>query len=380
MDPRLARALSKIRDRLPNDALVHVVAFAPISWRCVIQPPIMQAVETMLKHNILPRDGVRKMRDGDDGEHRKSSEERRHWLEEYTQRGDTSAVAVSLLNLAEAVSGEVDSFGEASGQLDSDAVCALFMIRGCDLSRPFNVDVFFAYGPDEDENDDGEGGPENYADMYCTPLYAAVDRGNLDLVRLFLHGKAAPSGFQYFNPFLYDHGHEIRTPLYIATAAGSSSIVACLLEARADPNELGAESCLVDEEEGGTSSSKETALWRATEESCRSDPMSKHGKIWRNILRMLIEHGADPHTKCVSLDGLDPCEGSSEGSASEDMGSEASWSRESGARDKHADGISAFENALKRLNELPVDSRHCPEPRWASDVLQTLELAAAARK
>ena len=64
--------------------------------------------------------------------------------------------------------------------------------------------------------------------MPCTPLYVAVEKGKLDLVRLFLSGGAITNGFQSHAAHGED-GETTCTLLYEATVLGQCSIVTGLL-------------------------------------------------------------------------------------------------------------------------------------------------------
>ena len=338
------RVLTKIRDRLPDEALVLTAAFAPLRWRGVLQPMTMQQVEAMLKDCVLQCGKVCQLRDGDDGEDHEASEVKRHWLERYIRLGDDDALTVSLCTLAEAVS---------PGMLESDAVCTLFMLRGGDVSKPYNVPLLNEDSDQEENDDDGE----EY--MRCTPLYAAVEKGKLDLVRLFLSGGAATNGFQAHvahgdTTATPPYGQTITTPLYEATCWGHCSIVASLLEARADPNDVGTSHYLRCD--GGQHHYEETPLWQATSMACESDPTSNRGLTDRKILQILLKHGADPQM----------------------TGKTEQFEDEYGRSHSDDSGTSALQYAKKCMNIMPDTYHYQPNPGWASDVYQVLELAVDA--
>ena len=213
--------------------------------------------------------------------------------------------------------------------------------------------------------------------MRCTPLYSAVERGNLDLVRLFLRGGASTNGFQS-NVAHGEDGETTQTPLYTATCSGQCSIVAYLLEARADPNDVGTSHDLCDED-AGRHHDEETPLWHATAKACMSDPTSSYGLRRRKLLRMLLKYGADPQKKGKTQHYFSGDCGSDEGS--EDS---VQWGFEDEDGFRHTDEslTTALQYAKKCMNRVPdaIDTylHYQPNSSWASDVYKALELAAGA--
>ena len=357
------RALTKIRERLPPEAFLLTAACAPIRWKSVLQPLTFEKVGAMLKDNILQHGEAWQRGGGDgDGHDGEASKVKAHWLQEYIKFGADQALTISLFTLAEAVSPYMRSFLQS---LDSDAVCALFMLRRCDVSRPYD-----ALDPDH-VNDDGG---EEY--MRCTPLYAAVETGKLDLVRLFLSGGAIATGFQSL-VFEGEEGETTQTPLYKATCLEHVSMVAYLLEAHADPNDLGISRDRCGEDvhpDGGQHHDEETPLWHVTAKACESNPTNRRGLRRREILRLLLKHGADPNKKgkCEHFFGV----GSDNDPDSEDEGWDGLRLKdETGTRHTGDSQTTPFQYAKKCMNQLGKKCKKCTTS-WATDVYKALELAA----
>ena len=216
----------------------------------------------------------------------------RHWLASHVDR-PYARPKVSHRALAEAIR----PHRRNKAPLDADGVYALSAL--CYLTAPSPTRMNISGNEDEEVellDSDSDCAYLGEREFPKTPLASALEIEDKAILRLLLHYRADPNGYQWH---VYEHeGGEscVRlSPLHQGVLLHRPDFVDMLLRSRADPDEWGEEVAHEGTPTGPDicyQFEREKPLWRVVSDTCRYNPISQQGMAARVMLQSLLCHGA----------------------------------------------------------------------------------------
>ena len=245
------RCLKYIRLRLGDLLFFHVASYAPASCHLGFAEGEEDCMVKICRQSIHER----------------------HWLASHVDH-KYARTTVSPRALAEAILPHC----RYKAPLDADGVYALSAL--CDLTAPSNI------SGSEDEEEERFVYLGEY-EFPKTPLASALEIEDKAILRLLLHYRADPNGYQWhFNEYGDSDSYVRLSPLHQGVLDHRPDFVDMLLRSRADPDEYGVEVVVFGDCE------RATPLWRVVSDACRYNPMSQQGMSARVMLQSLLCHGA----------------------------------------------------------------------------------------
>ena len=293
------RCLKSIRLRLGDLLFFHVASYAPASCHLGFAEGEEDCMVKICRQCVHER----------------------HWLAPHVDR-PYAMTKVSHRALAEAIVPHCRN----KAPLDADGVYALSAL--CDLNS---------------ESDCAYLGKREFP---MTPLASALEIKDKAIVRLLLHYRADPNGYQWHVCELEESELSVRlSPLHQGVLLHRPDFVDMLLRSRADPDEYGEEVVhygTPTDPVFGYRCEREKPLWRVVSHACRYNPISQQGMAARVMLQSLLCHGA-------RAEGI----GKDEEDSSSDYG----------RRRQTPLGLALAYNARERKSRAP---------QWANDVVRML--------